>query len=705
MIEIVYGDVALTDLQKDLVSAVKTLETVGTLYIGYPILNSTAGNVEVDALLVSRFGGIVAMDLSSDFDDGSAPSDKLIDRQNQLFAALTSKLALEKSLVARRKLVLDPVVVTITDNVTYQDDDVLVWAISDIAGSLSELPLVEGDTLAIVNSVVERAATLRPRKARQGVKKQNSRGKVLKEIESKIANLDASQKRAAIEFPGGPQRIRGLAGSGKTIVLAMKASYLHLKNPEWRIAITFYTRSLYQQFTRLVTRFSYEFIRDEPDWSKVNILHSWGSSYSWGVYAEMATAVGAPVRDYRYAKQRWGYGEEFQGVINELLKFINDNDPKIESLYDVLLIDEAQDLPQGFFELAYMFTSAPHRIVYAYDELQTLNDTEMASPERLFGRNKSGRARVTLSNQEGQPKQDITLPVCYRNTPWSLSTAHGLGFGVARSRGLVQMFESPDTWRQIGYDVSEGSLALGKKVSLVRGAESTPTFFSQYLTPSDATKFRKFGDVQAQYDWIAEQIEKNVTDDELEYDDILVIFCETKTIRSTSAELMKALSKRKVRSHLVGVTESADEVFSPKSIALTHIFRAKGNEASMVYVVNADYCAEGYNIGTLRNVLFTAITRSRAWVRVTGVGDRMEALTEEFSLISGDDYRLTFKYPTKSELTKIKTRYRVAGTPEGLAIESDLESLSRVIGRLESGKLDIQDLPPDVLKTLKGLIK
>ena len=34
--------------------------------------------------------------------------------------------------------------------------------------------------------------------------------------------------------------------------------------------------------------------------------------------------------------------------------------------------------------------------------------------------------------------------------------------------------------------------------------------------------------------------------------------------------------------------------------------------APMVYIVNAEYCAQGAEMITLRNTLFTAITRSRA---------------------------------------------------------------------------------------------
>lgn len=46
-------------------------------------------------------------------------------------------------------------------------------------------------------------------------------------------------KKAAFEIPEGPQRIRGLAGSGKTIVLALKAAYLHTQYPDMKIAVTF----------------------------------------------------------------------------------------------------------------------------------------------------------------------------------------------------------------------------------------------------------------------------------------------------------------------------------------------------------------------------------------------------------------------------------------------------------------------------------
>ncbi|MFH7024334.1 MAG: ATP-binding domain-containing protein [Heteroscytonema crispum UTEX LB 1556] len=52
-----------------------------------------------------------------------------------------------------------------------------------------------------------------------------------------------------------------------------------------------------------------------------------------------------------------------------------------------------------------------------------------------------------------------------------------------------------------------------------------------------------------------------------------------------------------------------------------NIHRAKGNEADMVYVVGLDKIAKNESNIMLRNQLFVALTRSRAWVQVSGVGN------------------------------------------------------------------------------------
>lgn len=70
----------------------------------------------------------------------------------------------------------------------------------------------------------------------------------------------------------------------------------------------------------------------------------------------------------------------------------------------------------------------------------------------------------------------------------------------------------------------------------------------------------------------------------------------------------------------------------------------------MVYIANSEYCADGAELSKLRNILFTSITRSRAWVRICGVGEEMQQIQREYEQCADNDYNLCFKVPTPKEL-------------------------------------------------------
>ncbi|WP_419629534.1 DEAD/DEAH box helicase, partial [Thiolapillus sp.] len=302
----------------------------------------------------------------------------------------------------------------------------------------------------------------------------------------------------------------------------------------------------------------------------------------------------------------------------------------------MILVDETQDFSPSFLRLCYSILREPKRLVYAYDELQNLSGRSLPPPEKIFGEDEKGEPLVTLGDDQ---RRDVILQKCYRNSRPVLVTAHALGFGIYRSppkgedTGLVQMFDLPALWEEIGYRVKGGELSKGAPVVLERTSETSPKFLENHSSIDDLVQFKVFSNANEQNEWLIEQIRKNVEEDELRYDDIIVIHPDPKTTRNETAPIRSTLFNMGIQNHLAGVETSTDIFFrkGTPSITFTGIYRAKGNEAGMVYIVNAQDCDTPFSgLATLRNRLFTAITRSKAWVRVIGYGKMMQNLADEY---------------------------------------------------------------------------
>ena len=67
--------------------------------------------------------------------------------------------------------------------------------------------------------------------------------------------LDEEQRKVSMQIPSGPQRIRGLAGTGKTVILALKAALTHKEDDKLRILSVFNTQSMYNQIQDLITKY------------------------------------------------------------------------------------------------------------------------------------------------------------------------------------------------------------------------------------------------------------------------------------------------------------------------------------------------------------------------------------------------------------------------------------------------------------------
>ncbi|GAA4049073.1 DEAD/DEAH box helicase [Nonomuraea soli] len=697
-LEIIYGESRNRLQAKALAEYLSEALSEGTIYLGYPVLATTDDRVYVDALLLSEGHGLVAFQIAADVPNSAPEWETYTTAQDRLYGILESHLGRHPELRRGRHLAFSIETVTVFPSAAGPppgNPDGKYTDISSVGEVVSRLPGVSNGVMRALQAALQRISTIKPAKKRASVKTETSRGAILKIIEKEIANLDRWQKKAAIETPDGPQRIRGLAGSGKTIVLALKAAYLQAQHPDWNIAVTFQSRALYQQIVNLVTRFSFEHSNDAPDFEKLQILHAWGSSSRYGVYMKIAEAMNQPPRDFNYARATYGMEDAFRGICRELLSIASQtSDPPI---FDAILIDEAQDLPPEFFQLVYRFTTDPKRIVWAYDELQKLSEAAMPSTSELFGTTPSGAEVVNIDNRDGEARRDIVLEVCYRNSPWALAAAHALGFGIYRQEGLVQHFDEPQLWSDIGYSVQNGRLEFGSQVALQRSSQSYPKYFLDLLTSDDAVMLQTFDDELQQDTWLAQQILRNLQEDELEHDDILIVLPSAYTSKQRGARLARTLIRVGIRSHLVGVNSSVDEVFIRDSIAIAHIYRAKGNEASMVYALDSQYAvADPKQAVTRRNTLFTAITRSKAWVRICGFGPQMQAVANEVAEVRERSFVLDFKIPTQEDLARIRRIHRDRSRAEAASIKKFSDTLQKLADAIERNEIDVEDIPLDV---------
>nr|WP_255710706.1 ATP-binding domain-containing protein [Mycetohabitans sp. B4] len=126
----------------------------------------------------------------------------------------------------------------------------------------------------------------------------------------------------------------------------------------------------------------------------------------------------------------------------------------------------------------------------------------------------------------------------------------------------------------------------------------------------------------------------------------------------------------------------------------------------MVYVINVQDCdGAGAGLANLRNRLFTAITRSKAWVRVIGHGEGMSHLIQEFQRLKQNDFRLYFTYPTDSVLGKIRIAYRDLSPHEKRRLEQKKGRAVELVDALERGELTPDDLDEETKQKLLRLLR
>jgi len=479
---------------------------------------------------------------------------------------------------------------------------------------------------------------------------ENSKGAILSAIESEIYNFDLEQKRAALFILDGPQRIRGLAGSGKTVILSMKAALIHLQNPEANVLYTYYTKSLNDVVKNLITRFYRQFADRDPNWNKINIMHAWGGKYLEGVYYNANKNNG--ILPINLSKARLNNKEQpFKYVCEEL------NKNSLKKQFDYCLIDEAQDFPNSFYRICRQITYKD-RVVWAYDDFQNILDIEIQDEKETFGKNEEGKYFIDFSRGEDK-LQDLILHICYRNPRKILITAFALGLGIYNKNKkdnpkIIQRLESNDHWESLGFKVNKGDSADNSQMEIERPIHNSASIKNEMLSDDDIIEILKFDEFKKELDYIVESILEDLTQ-ELKPEDISVVCMDNIHVKKYFDYIEKKLELKGVSCFNLLKVSSSNKYFKVQDhITLSTIYNAKGNETGKVYIVGIDSVFQEKDDITERNKIFTALTRSLGWVTLTGVGDSIDHCINEINMLRDNDYKLTFKQPSEKDVRTIR---------------------------------------------------
>ena len=469
------------------------------------------------------------------------------------------------------------------------------------------------------------------------------RSKIIQQRRSRLHKLDLAQERIAKQIPPGMQRIRGVAGSGKTVLLCQKAALMHLKYPEWNIALVFFSRSLYSTITGQVDKWIRYYSQDKqqynPEQSNLKILHAWGSKEQTGFYSticKLARKYPLSVNNTISKKPNEALAE----VCTQLLETT-----AIPQVYDAILIDEAQDLivdnwlyqdKQPFYWLAYQAlrpVSSLHPeqkiLIWAYDEIQTLDSLKIPDAGELFGEELGHLVTGEYSNEI---EKSAILTRCYRTPLPIIIVAKAIAFGFLRKKGLLIKLGDSAEWGTIGYRII-GDLQPGQEVTVKYNLLNAPNPIAQ-LWQQDIIEFHNYSSRQQELTVLANNINENLNREHLQPSkEILVIVLGTYQDATELQQLAaKFLIRQKINIYIPGCETynslpNNNQSHNPNlfwysgAVTISTIYRAKGQEADLVYLIGLDKIAQDESKIYLRNQLFIALTRSRGWAYLSGIGN------------------------------------------------------------------------------------
>lgn len=446
---------------------------------------------------------------------------------------------------------------------------------------------------------------------------ESSLGAVIDELAVMDKYLSAEQTELSrLTIGGFPRLIRGVAGSGKTIVLANLVARLlnreknanpslfdDFEDGHLKVAVICFNRALVS-FLRQKIKDAYkqQTFEDVPsgDILWVGHLNSLMRKVTYGRGPELQYIAVDTAKDA--ARERAiQYNSQFQSFIQRHAS----EDHGL--LYDAIFIDEGQDFePEEFQSLLSLLKPAKKtgekNLIIFYDDAQN-----------LYGRERPVWRQIGIDVQRGDRAK--VMKECFRNTREIVETAFNVLLGSeAASEDKVSL----KTYADVGYLRDAGLIEEVGSFYKVGFADRT----------SDYPLTHVFANRTKEKEWVATEVERLIKQETVRPEDILILFSYGEVFEDLGDLIRNRLGSEHIQDFSRPYGKHADRdnyIFRDKCLTLSTVHGAKGYDAYVVFLVGVDLFRSD-EAG--RASLYVGATRAKLKLYCTGLNSRLLTETE-----------------------------------------------------------------------------
>lgn len=378
-----------------------------------------------------------------------------------------------------------------------------------------------------------------------------------------IKVLDREQETTAKSLGAGHRIVKGVAGSGKSLVATYRAQHLLNVNPDWKILVVCFNITLRGFLGASLHDAHLKPYRSPNGAGSIEVKH-------YDALLKDLTHIALPMKD----KEEWGEYSKRRAKV--LIDYVDEHSDFQK--YDAIIVDEGQDFTEEMLAAILKILGEHNSLLFCTDPAQN-----------MFGRKRFSWKSVGLQVQGKKPTH---LTKSYRNTQPILQLC-------TKFKGDEVLVDSSEE--------SENNQALQANVSACRAG--------------DEPKLIPINNLNEMVDYIAKDIQIHLKNG-VRLNEFAVIIMESSSKKKLKEIIPKELSQRLVNNGLP--ENSVTEIFEREqklkidlrheSVKVLMTDSCKGLEFKIVYFVGLGAVKEESD--TLRKTAYVGMTRAKDYLTV-----------------------------------------------------------------------------------------